>query len=645
MQLTPLPLFSSTSPSCNRPIEVLQQPSKIHGLVCLAIIRNLPKVFEVVLTQAIVKSDIKENSKEFYIRYRFYPLQLNRDHLELERLQQNDPKWLPNPLMACNEMVKCGRVELLLHPLTQKFLEMKWEAYGRFIHMFNLALYVVFLGLVTFFGVGLLSTLDPEPFQPLADSSGPEAHRQEDGQSVFDDEENGATIVDADGGLNATEESLDDPRSSSASGGSWKDLKDDDATSEAPRRNPIVAWMFSKMENSEGQEPMNITMSTYITSLCIVLYAVIYISNLPNRSFPFLVLFHLLSSLSALNFSLTLTLASTSYLLIILIYPSSLSSPCFPASVFSPLSLPSLYSHLLLLSSPSFLPSLLLIPIFSPFPLHPSSLSLPPSLSFFLSPLLHSPALPLLPLTLSPPSHFPFLELPTHISHLPPLPCPPNIHPTLPPHPSPTLSTHLITYLSPAPHTILHLPSHKHPSLPPSLSHLLHPTTPPPLIPTTRHDPSSPPRQPPTPPDTPSEPLTTSPTLLHPIQRQHIPQTRPHSPHSPITATHNYVASGQLYPQPTHRHTAHQPRWIPQPVKPLRGALADDGSTGSSNAALACLDPRAWFAPSAFCILTQQGYPGASATKVVSPQAVIASDGSGRVGRGESKNELVKLIA
>ncbi|XP_047501253.1 transient receptor potential cation channel subfamily A member 1-like [Penaeus chinensis] len=84
------------------PIEVLQQPSKIHGLVCLAIIRNLPKVFEVVLTQAIVKSDIKENSKEFYIRYRFYPLQLNRDHLELERLQQNDPKWLPNPLMACN---------------------------------------------------------------------------------------------------------------------------------------------------------------------------------------------------------------------------------------------------------------------------------------------------------------------------------------------------------------------------------------------------------------------------------------------------------------------------------------------------------------------------------------------------------------
>ncbi|XP_063597943.1 transient receptor potential cation channel subfamily A member 1-like [Penaeus indicus] len=234
------------------PIEVLQQPSKIHGLVCLAIIRNLPKVFEVVLTQAIVKSDIKENSKEFYIRYRFYPLQLNRDHLELERLQQNDPKWLPNPLMACNEMVKCGRVELLLHPLTQKFLEMKWEAYGRFIHMFNLALYVVFLGLVTFFGVGLLATLDPEASASVAD-----------GKGVFDD---------ADDDRNATEEALDTTRGSSATGGPRTDLKDDDPTSEASPRNSIVAWMFSRKEGQKKN--INITMSTYITSLCIMVYAV-----------------------------------------------------------------------------------------------------------------------------------------------------------------------------------------------------------------------------------------------------------------------------------------------------------------------------------------------------------------------------------
>ncbi|XP_037797640.1 transient receptor potential cation channel subfamily A member 1-like [Penaeus monodon] len=235
------------------PIEVLQQPSKIHGLVCLAI-RKFSERGLRGPTQAIVKSDIKENSKEFYIRYRFYPLQLNRDHLELERLQQNDPKWLPNPLMACNEMVKCGRVELLLHPLTQKFLEMKWEAYGRFIHMFNLALYVVFLGLVTFFGVGLLATLDPEASASAATVITP--------------------FVDADGDRNATEESLDTTRGSSATGGSRTELKDDDPTSEAPRRNSIVAWMFSRKEDSETQDPTNITMPTYITSLCIMMYAV-----------------------------------------------------------------------------------------------------------------------------------------------------------------------------------------------------------------------------------------------------------------------------------------------------------------------------------------------------------------------------------
>ncbi|XP_042879492.1 transient receptor potential cation channel subfamily A member 1-like [Penaeus japonicus] len=196
------------------PIEVLQQPSKIHGLVCLAIIRNLPKVFEVILTQAIVKSDIKENSKEFY------------------------------------EMVKCGRVELLLHPLTQKFLEMKWEAYGRFIHLFNLALYVVFLCLVTYFGVGILAILDPEVA----------------GDNITHD-----NSADVDGDWNATEGPLDDPKDSSASGGSRTDLKTDDASSEVSRRSPIVTWMFSRME---GLGNCNITMSTYITSMCIMVYAV-----------------------------------------------------------------------------------------------------------------------------------------------------------------------------------------------------------------------------------------------------------------------------------------------------------------------------------------------------------------------------------
>ena len=53
-------------------------------------------------------------------------------------------------------MVNSGRVELLMHPLTQKFLEMKWHAYGMYINMIYLLIYVTFLVSVTIFAVGAL---------------------------------------------------------------------------------------------------------------------------------------------------------------------------------------------------------------------------------------------------------------------------------------------------------------------------------------------------------------------------------------------------------------------------------------------------------------------------------------------------------
>lgn len=53
-------------------------------------------------------------------------------------------------------MVECGRVTLLMHPLTQKFLEMKWQAYGRYIHLSILFVYLVNLSLITYFTVGVL---------------------------------------------------------------------------------------------------------------------------------------------------------------------------------------------------------------------------------------------------------------------------------------------------------------------------------------------------------------------------------------------------------------------------------------------------------------------------------------------------------
>ncbi|ROT81991.1 Transient receptor potential cation channel subfamily A member 1 [Penaeus vannamei] len=138
------------------PTEVLGTSSKIHGCICMALIRTLPKVFESVLFQAIVKADVKEQAKDFYIKYNFYPLQLTPEQLDAEKIKQKNPNFRPEPLYACNAMVESGRVELLMHPLTQKFLEMKWQAYGKYIHLSNLFVYLVFLALVTIFAVGVL---------------------------------------------------------------------------------------------------------------------------------------------------------------------------------------------------------------------------------------------------------------------------------------------------------------------------------------------------------------------------------------------------------------------------------------------------------------------------------------------------------
>lgn len=53
-------------------------------------------------------------------------------------------------------MVAHGRVELLAHPLSQKYLQMKWNSYGKYFHMANLMLYCIFLFFITIFSQQLM---------------------------------------------------------------------------------------------------------------------------------------------------------------------------------------------------------------------------------------------------------------------------------------------------------------------------------------------------------------------------------------------------------------------------------------------------------------------------------------------------------
>uniref|UniRef100_A0A182QZ78 Ion transport domain-containing protein n=1 Tax=Anopheles farauti TaxID=69004 RepID=A0A182QZ78_9DIPT len=58
-------------------------------------------------------------------------------------------------------MVAHGRVELLAHPLSQKYLQMKWNSYGKYFHLANLLFYSVFLFFVTLFTSQLMGNVTP----------------------------------------------------------------------------------------------------------------------------------------------------------------------------------------------------------------------------------------------------------------------------------------------------------------------------------------------------------------------------------------------------------------------------------------------------------------------------------------------------
>lgn len=53
-------------------------------------------------------------------------------------------------------MVSHGRVELLAHPLSQKYLQMKWNSYGKYFHVTNVLFYSIFLAFVTCFSSQLM---------------------------------------------------------------------------------------------------------------------------------------------------------------------------------------------------------------------------------------------------------------------------------------------------------------------------------------------------------------------------------------------------------------------------------------------------------------------------------------------------------
>ncbi|XP_046391330.1 transient receptor potential cation channel subfamily A member 1 [Ischnura elegans] len=136
--------------------EVLALRSDKHPCVVLALIASMPRVFEAVQDKGITKANCKKDSKSFYIRYNFKCLQHVHHTTVDHKSEDGFITTKPTPLPALNAMVAHGRVELLAHPLSQKYLQMKWNSYGKYFHLANLLFYTIFLAFITSFTACLL---------------------------------------------------------------------------------------------------------------------------------------------------------------------------------------------------------------------------------------------------------------------------------------------------------------------------------------------------------------------------------------------------------------------------------------------------------------------------------------------------------
>ncbi|XP_055707282.1 transient receptor potential cation channel subfamily A member 1 isoform X3 [Phlebotomus papatasi] len=140
-----------------RASEIMALKSDKHPCVTLALIASMPRVFEAVQDKCITKANCKKDSKSFYIKYCFKTLQCPMMYAQMDEKTGNAVQISkPIPLPALNAMVSHGRVELLAHPLSQKYLQMKWNSYGKYFHLANLLFYCVFLFFVTMFSSQLM---------------------------------------------------------------------------------------------------------------------------------------------------------------------------------------------------------------------------------------------------------------------------------------------------------------------------------------------------------------------------------------------------------------------------------------------------------------------------------------------------------
>ncbi|XP_048762327.2 transient receptor potential cation channel subfamily A member 1-like isoform X2 [Ostrea edulis] len=131
--------------------EVLHTCSETYGCPMHGLIQHLPDVCMTILDRCVTNGGGDPHQKEYYTEYNYEYMQCPVRYVREAKKIGKDIQ----PMFALNLMVRHGRVECLSHKLCRTYLNMKWRAYGMWVHSVNLVLYLAYLSMLT-----LLATKD-----------------------------------------------------------------------------------------------------------------------------------------------------------------------------------------------------------------------------------------------------------------------------------------------------------------------------------------------------------------------------------------------------------------------------------------------------------------------------------------------------
>lgn len=109
------------------------------------LIEHFPESAEFLMDRSVKRSEMtSSNDPQFTVTYDFRLLDPGPD----------DPAFVHGRrFFGPSTMVKHERKSLLLHPLTQALLNVKWSTFGRFVYYLNFLSYLIFVGLYSAFMV------------------------------------------------------------------------------------------------------------------------------------------------------------------------------------------------------------------------------------------------------------------------------------------------------------------------------------------------------------------------------------------------------------------------------------------------------------------------------------------------------------